>query len=45
VHALVACYGGKIGDKEACFPLDLFIISSSPFVSVFVCLILFFTSV
>jgi len=45
VHALVACYGGRIGYKEACFSLDLFIISLSSFESVFVCLILFFTSV
>jgi len=33
VHALVACYGGRIGYKEACFSLDLFIISSSSFAS------------
>jgi len=25
VHALVACYRGRIGYKEACFSLDLFI--------------------
>jgi len=35
VHALVACYRGRIGYKEACFSLDLFIISSSSFASLF----------
>jgi len=44
VHALVACHEGRIGYKEACFSLDLFI-RSSHFVSVFVRLLLFFTSV
>jgi len=44
VHALVACYGGRIGYKEACFSLYLFI-SSPHFVPVFVSLILLFTSI
>ena len=44
VHALVACHEGRIGYKEACFSLDLFI-RSSHFVSDFVRLLLFFTSV
>jgi len=35
VNALVACYKGRIGYKEACFSLDLFIISSSSFASLF----------
>jgi len=45
VHALVACHGGRLGYKEACFSLYLFTISSSHFVPLCLRFTLFFTAV
>jgi len=45
VHALVACRGGRLGYKEACFSLYLFTISSSHFVPLCLRFTSFFTAV